>query len=114
MDGFASECRRQAMEALRQIFRQEATPGSDPLVELIGRLLGDPAVSDQFPGTLTMEQWLTWNELVLNQPQGLLRAMESVLNREQTTLPSDLPSLQLCAECLILSTLDQWELWEDR
>lgn len=113
MDEFASETRRQAAEALRQVFRQETTPECDPLLELIGQLLGDTAGSDQFPGTLTMKQWLTWNELVLNQPQKLLRAMESVLNREQTTMPSDLPSLQLWAQWLILSTLDQWELWED-
>src|SRR5438067_1022604 len=85
MNEFVSAIRHRAAEALRTEFRQEATPGTDPIVELIGFLLDEAIGSDSLPANLTLspEQWTTWNELVLLYEVDVIQAMSNVLNRER-------------------------------
>ena len=108
MGEYANSLRQQAAGALRQTFRQAATPGIDPIVELIGRLLGDE--TDHIPcstrSALTNDQWSIWNELALTHPQILTRAITRLIERERLDLPVTLETMRIWAATLVLSTLD--------
>jgi hypothetical protein len=100
-----------AAETLRQLFQQAVTPGMDPIVELVGYLLedgaGGVAAPKEFP--ITTEQWLTWNRLVLEQPEKLTQVVAEVIKREWLDLPKDQTSLRPWAACLLLCTLERFE-----
>lgn len=112
MNEFANTIRERAAEALKQIYRQEPTPGMDPVVELVGLLLGDEMGGVQSPEvySVTTEQWLTWNQMAMEQPKELARSAMTVLKREQMNLPTEPEALRNWAEWLLLATLDQIEM----
>ena len=112
MDGYASEIGEQAQTILREKCQQEATPGIDPIVELIGALLADDCGGETTPAdfSLTADQWLTWNELALRSQSELSRTITQVLERELAKIPQELSALRTWAAWLVLSVLDQREL----
>lgn len=112
MDEFTALIRQQAADALVRTFHQAATPESDPILELIGMLLGDDAGSSEPPAesALSLDQWLMWNELALTRPKELVAAMTSVLERERINLPSEQAAMRTWAASLVLNTLDQLEM----
>jgi len=109
MGGFVNHVSRQATTAMREIFGREPTPGENPLLELMGLLLGDDFGEVQPPPTvpITSQQWLDWHYLSLMCPQELLAAMELVLKSEQSELPWEREAMPTWAASLLLRTLDQ-------
>jgi len=111
MDEFVKRTTEQAAKALREIFGQAPLPGANPLLELMGLLLGDEFGEVQPPAAvpITSQQWLDWHHLALMKPEELLIAMNLVLETEQAKLPPELEAMRRCAASLMLKTLDQLE-----
>lgn len=109
MDEFASRIEKQAAEALRQVFGQEATPEMSPIIELIGLALADEAGSciPASATSITTEQWVTWNQLAMDRPQILTQTPSKILEREQSNLPAEMAMLRSWAAWLVVSTLDR-------
>jgi hypothetical protein len=112
MGEFVRQVSKQAMEAMREIFGQEPLPWENPLMELMGLLLGDGFGEVQPPPTvpITSQQWFDWHHLALMNPQELLAAMNLVLETERRKLPTDLTAMWIWAASLFLNTLDQLEM----
>lgn len=111
MEEFTSQVRRQAGQALVTLSGQEPTPGIDPILELIAFVSEVEAEEASLTreGDLTTEQWLAWNQLVMDRPDQAISAMSEVLELERTELPADLPAMKSWAAWLVLSTLDRLE-----
>jgi hypothetical protein len=103
---------RQAVEALREVLGQEPLPDENPLLELIGLLLGDGFGEVQPPPTvpITSQQWLDWHHLALMNPKELIAAMNLVLESEQRELPRERETMQTWAASIFLNTLDQLQM----
>ena len=112
MGEFVKRVSKQAVEALRETFSRELLAEENPLLELMGLLLGDGFGEVQSPPTIpiTSQQWLDWHHLTLMKPEELTAAMNLVLETEQRTLPTELTAMRLWAASLMLSTLDQLEM----
>ena len=112
MGEFVRQVSRQAMEALREVFGQEPLPDQNPLLELIGLLLGDGFGDVQSPPTIpiTSQQWLDWHHLALMRPEELIAAMNLVLESEQRDLPRERKTMQIWAASIFLNTLDQLQM----
>jgi len=112
MGEFVKQVNEQAVEALRKVFSREPMPGENPLLELMGLLLGDGFGEVQSPPTLpiTSQQWLDWHYLALMQPEGLTAVTNRVLEMEQRILPPELTAMRTWAASVLLSTLDQLQL----
>ncbi len=112
MGEFVKEVNGQATEALREVFGQEPLPGENPLLELMGLLLGDGLGEVQPLPTMPIssQQWLDWHHLALMNPRRLIAAMNRVLQREQRKLPRELEAMRTWAASLLLNTLDQLEM----
>jgi hypothetical protein len=112
MGEFVKQVNKQAMEALREIFGQEPLRGENPLLELLGLLLGDGFGEVQSPPTIpiTSQQWLDWHHLTLMQPEELIAAMNLVLETEQREFPREREAMRLWAASLMLNSLDQLEM----
>ena len=112
MGEFVQQVNKQAMEALREIFRQEPLPEENPLLELMGLLLGDGFGELQPPPAVPIsnQQWLDWHYLALMEPEELVTAMNRILETERRQLPTELTAMRLWAATLMLSTLDQLEM----
>ena len=112
MDEFVKRVSKQAREAMRETFGQELLPDQNPLLELMGLLLGDGFGEVQSPPTLpiTSQQWLDWHHLALMKPEELTLAMNFILETEQRELPWEREAMRLWAASLMLSTLDQLEM----
>jgi len=92
--------------------RPGTAAGENPLLELMGLLLGDGFGAVQSPPTLPIssQQWLDWHHLALMKPEELTAAMNLVLEMERPELPTELTAMRLWAASLMLSTLDQLEM----
>jgi hypothetical protein len=112
MGEFVKQVERQATEALREILGYSPLPQENPLLELMGLLLGDGFGEVQSPPAvpITSQQWLDWHHLALTNPQGLMAAMNCVLETEQRKLPREPEAMRLWATSLMLGTLDQLEM----
>jgi len=112
MGEFVQQVNIQAMEALREIFSYEPLPEQNPLLELMGLLLGDGLGEVQSPPTIpiTSQQWLDWYYLSLMRPETLTTAMNRVLERERRKFPRDRETMQIWAASLLLNTLDRLEM----
>jgi len=112
MGEFLEQISKQAVEALREIFGREPLPQENPLLELMGLLLGDGFGEVQPPPTIpiTSQQWLDWHHMALMKPDELIAAMNLVLETEGWTLPRDPEAMRLWAASLMLNTLDQLEM----
>jgi hypothetical protein len=112
MGEFAKQVSKQAVEALREIFGQEPLPEENPLLELMGLLLGDGFGEVQSPPTIPIssQQWLDWQHLALMEPEELITAMNLVLETEQKKLPRHWEAMQTWAALLFLNTLDLLEM----
>ena len=112
MGEFVKQANKQAMEALREIFGQEPLLEENPLLELMGLLLGDGFGEVQSPPTIpiTSQQWLDWYYLSLMKPETLTAAMNRVLETERRKLPRRREAMWTWAASLLLSTLDQLEM----
>ena len=112
MGEFAKQVSKQAAKILREIFGQEPLPDENPLLELMGLLLGDGFGEVQSPPAvpITSQQWLDWHHLALMNPQELIAAMNLVLETERRRLPTELTAMRLWAASLMLKTLDQLEM----
>jgi hypothetical protein len=111
MDECVRRVSKQAAKAMREIFGQEPLPWENPLLELMGLLLGDGFGEVQSPPSvpITSQQWLDWHHLALMNPQELLAAMNHVLETKQRMFPTELTAMQTWAASLFLNTLDQLE-----
>lgn len=109
MDAFLNTARQQAMELLRRVFRQEIPRDTDPLLELLACLLDDGAGGIQSPpdATVSMEQWLTWNRLVSDHRQAVVRMMTRELRSERIAIPTEMDAMRTWAVRLLLGTLDR-------
>lgn len=109
MSEFANLISQRARDALRRVYGQEATPGMNPLLELIVALLEDGAggVSASAEIRVTTEQWLDWNQLALERHEELVQAMEEALEKEEMELPAERDAMRNWAANLLLSTLDR-------
>ena len=112
MGEFVKQARKQAMEALREIFGQEPLPEENPLLELMGLLLGDGFGEVQPPPSIPIssQQWFDWYYLSLMKPETLTAAMNRVLETERRKVPQRREALRTWAASLLLSTLDQLEM----
>ncbi|MGA2035621.1 MAG: hypothetical protein ABSG68_25515 [Thermoguttaceae bacterium] len=112
MGEYVKQVNIQAMEALREIFGQEPLPEENPLLELMGLLLGDGFGEVQTPPTMpiTSQQWLDWHHLALMKPEELVAAMNLVLETERRKFPRQREAMQTWAASLLLNTLDQLEM----
>ena len=112
MGEFVKQASKQALEALRTIFGQEPLPDENPLLELMGLLLGDGFGEVQPPTTvpISSQQWLDWHHLALMNPEELTAAMNLVLETEQREFPRQREAMRLWAASLMLNTLDQLEM----
>ena len=112
MGEFVKQVSKQAVEALREIFGQELLPEENPLLELMGLLLGDGFGEVQSPPTIPIssQQWLDWHHLAFTTPEELIAAMNLVLETEQPILPTELTAMRTWAASLLLSTLDQLQM----
>ena len=112
MGEFVQQVNMQAMEALREIFRQEPRPEENPLLELMGLLLGDGFGEVQPPPSIPIssQQWLDWHHLALMKPEELAAAMNLVLETQQRQLPRQREAMRTWAASLLLHTLDQLEM----
>ena len=112
MDEFVKQVSRQAAEALRETFGQEPLPRENPVLALMGLLLGDGFGEIQSPPALpiTSQQWHDWYHLALMNPEELIAAMNLVLETEQRNLPRQREAMRIWAASLMLNTLDQLEM----
>jgi len=112
MGEFAKQVSKQAAKILREIFGQELLPDENPLLELMGLLLGDGFGEVQSPPTIPInsQQWLDWHHLALMNPQELITAMNLVLESEHRELPRERETMQIWAACVLLNTLDQLQM----
>jgi hypothetical protein len=112
MGEFAKQVVKQAVEALREIFGQELLPNENPILELMGFLLGDGFGEVQPPPTvpITSQQWLDWHHLSLTNQEELITALNTVLETEKQKLPTELTAMRTWAASLFLNTLDQLEM----
>jgi hypothetical protein len=81
----------------------------DPILELVGYLLEDGAggISSSLGTEVTTDQWLTWNQLSMEQHGELARTITTVLEEEMVELPRELTAMPQWAACLLLSALDR-------
>jgi hypothetical protein len=109
MGEFANKVRASAATAMRQVYRQDATPGMDPMLELIGCLLGNDTGSEAPPTdpSVTLEQWLIWNQLVMDREEELVEEMTRVLEWEEAELPCEPEAMRAWAAWLVLNSLDR-------
>ena len=112
MGEFVKQVSKQAKNTLREIFGQKPLPGENPLLELMGLLLGDGFGEVQSPPTIpiTSQQWLDWHHLALMKPEELTLAMNFILETVQREFPREREAMRLWAASLLLSTLDQLEM----
>ena len=112
MDEFVKQVEEQAMEALREIFRQEPLPGENPLLELMDLLLGDGFGEVQPPPSIPIssQQWMDWHHWALMESEELVTAMNFVLETQRRKLPQEGEAMQIWAASLLLNTLDQLEM----
>ena len=112
MGEFVRQVSREAVEALREVFGRAPLPEENPLLELMGLLLGDGFGEVQPPAAvpITSQQWLDWHHLALMKADELTAAMNLVLETEQRTPPTELTAMRLWAASLMLNTLDQLEM----
>jgi SAM-dependent methyltransferase len=94
------------------IVGRELLPGENPLLELMGLLLGDGFGEVQPPPALPIsnQQWLDWHHLALMTPEQLIAAMNRVLETEQRPIPTEPMAMRLWAASLMLRTLDRLEM----
>jgi hypothetical protein len=97
---------------MREFFGREPLPDENPLLELIGFLLGDGYGEVQPPPTvpITSQQWLDWHHLMLMQMEELVAAMNHVLEMERKKLPMELTAMRIWAASLFLNTLERLEM----
>jgi hypothetical protein len=112
MSEFANLMKQRAKDAMGRIYGQEATPGMNPVLELIVALLEDGAggVLARMEMPVTTEQWLTWNQLALERQEDLVQTVKEVLEEEEMELPSEHEEMRSWAACLLLSTLARMEM----
>jgi hypothetical protein len=112
MDEFVKQINQQATEAMRELFGRGLLAEENPLLELMGLLLGDGFGEVQPPPTLpiTSQQWLDWHHLASTTPKRLIAAMNFVLERERRSLPRQREAMRTWAASVLLSTLDQFEM----
>ncbi len=112
MDEFVKQVSKQAKTTLREAFGQELLPGENPLLELMGLLLGDGFGEVQSPPTIpiTRQQWLDWHHVWLMKPEELIAAMHFILAAEQREFPREREAMRLWAASLMLSTFDRLEM----
>lgn len=107
MEEFYSTIQAAACQALRQFFNQEATPGADPLLELVAVLVATAADSPPADSSLTTDQWFRWNQLSMDREQEVLAVMLTIMEQEQLSPPNEITRLKSWAENLVLATLDR-------
>jgi hypothetical protein len=112
MGEFVEQVSKQAIVVLREVFGLEPLPDQNPLLEMMGLLLGDGFGEVQSPPTLPIssQQWLDWHHLALMNHREMIAAMNFVLEAEQRKLPTELTAMRTWAASLMLSTLDQLEM----
>lgn len=112
MGVFARQVKRKAARTLREVLDREPFPEEDPVVELVGLLLGNAAGEVQPPPAVPIshQQWLDWYYLSLMNRQKLIAAMDYVLETEQTKLPRRRKAMEIWAASLLLSTLDRLDM----
>jgi hypothetical protein len=112
MGEFAKQINEQATEVLREIFGKEPLPDENPLLELMGFLLGDGFGEVQPPPTvpITSQQWLDWHHLSLMNPEELIVAMNTVLETEKQRIPTELTAMRTWAASVFLNTLEKLEM----
>jgi hypothetical protein len=111
MAEFADRNRKEALEVLQLIFLQDVMPGKDPLPHLIACLLEDGAggLSPPPEVPLTTEDWLSWNQLAMEQPRELTWTLTDILEEERLKVPRNVPALVIWAATLVQLTLDRME-----
>jgi hypothetical protein len=112
MDERPGRIRNHAENLLVALSGQQAMPGVDPIVELISFLLAGQSEDTSLPddSSLSMENWLRWNDLALSQPGRLSQAIDQVMIRETMDLPQEQTTLRVWAAWLVLTVLDQYQM----
>ncbi len=112
MDEYAKRVNQQAVEVLRELFGRGLLAEENPLLELIGLLLGDGFGQVHPPPNvpITSQQWLDWHHLAFTTPKRLIATMNVVLERERWSLPRQWEAMRTWAASVLLSTLDQFEM----
>ena len=111
MGEFLQQINKQAVAALRESFGRDRLPMENPVLELMGLLLGDGFGEVQPPPSIPIssQQWLDWHHLALVRPEELTAAMNLILKTQRRKLPRQREAMQTWAALLFLNTLDLLE-----
>lgn len=106
---FSITLRNEARAAMRKMFHREMERNADPVVELVTCLLEDGVggVLAALVATVALDQWHTWNRLVLERPKVVSRMLRRIWEGEKAALPSEPEAMRRWAANLLLSSLDR-------
>lgn len=109
MDEYMRELESEAKTILAEKFGRRPTPDENPILELATALLedGSGGVKDISNSTLTTDEWLRWNRLLLANPRLVRETASALLLEEEFPLPQTEQALLDWAVWLLLSTLDR-------
>lgn len=112
MGEYVKQVSKQAMEELRDTFGRQLLPAENPILELIGFLLGDGFGEVQSPPTMPIssQQWLDWHHLAFTTPGELIAVLNFILETERPKFPTELTAMRIWAASLLLNTLDQLQM----
>jgi hypothetical protein len=112
MSEFVKQINQHAVETLRQDFGREILASENPVLELMGLLLGDGFGEVQpLPRIpITSQRWLDWHHLILMRPEKLTVTLNLVLERQQRRLPKEQTAMRTWAASLLLQTLEELEM----
>jgi hypothetical protein len=107
MDEFVRQISEQARQAAVEISGRELLRDENPILELIGLLLGDGYGDVRDQESISTQQWLDWHHLITAQPEELIETIHFILDWEQKKLPTELEAMRVWAASLMLLTFDE-------
>ncbi len=109
MNEYVRELENEAKSILAEKFGRRPTSEENPVLELVTTLLEDGVggVRDIPNSTLTTDEWLRWNRLLLANPRLVRETASALLLEEEFPLPQTERALLDWAVWLLLSTLDR-------
>ncbi len=111
MDEYVQQVYSQAAHAMRRMFLIVPSRDENPVLKLIAFLVADEdgGIDQSLEVPISHGQWIYWNQLVMEQEDKLIQAMNAVIAREQESFPRFLTPRRNWGANLLLETLDQFQ-----